>query len=90
MYIGIPTKETEKYNDRREKKCCCYGRKGKNGCHGRKVRQGQGIKRCCYTQRTVRPQQQNLRLQKNGQKNNGEKIKPKCTMKENELERRKM
>jgi len=88
MYIGIPRKETEKYNERQEKKCCCYGSNARQERLPRKNnRQGQGSKRCCCTlKHTDLGTQQNLGIQKNGHKNDCEKIKLKRYMKENELD----
>jgi hypothetical protein len=84
MYIGIPRKEKENSTMReRQQKKCCYRSNGRQERLPRKNnRRGQGSKRCYTDQGT----QQSLGLQKNGQKNDSEKIKPKCTMKEKELE----
>ena len=88
MYIGIPRKEKEKSTMReRQEKKCCYRSNGRQERLPRKNnRRGQGSKRCCYTlKHTDQGTQQNLGLQKN-KKKMSEKIKPKCTMKEKELE----
>jgi hypothetical protein len=88
MYIGIPRKETEKYNERQEKKCCCYGSDERQEQLPRKNNmQGQGSKRCCYTLNTPTKGHNRTWVFRKMDKNmTVRKLKPKCTMKEKELE----
>ena len=95
MYIGIPRKETEKYNERQEKKWCCYGSNARQERLPRKNnRQSQGSKSAAALlntptlghNRTWVLRKMAQKKKKKEKKKRLRENKIKCSMKENELD----